>query len=210
MLVEDHNVVAEALEAYLEAGEEIQVVGRAENVADAVRMAARKRPDVVLMDFYLPDGSGADAARAILAEHDGVAVVFLTADEGEETLLAAVEAGAKGYVNKTASGTDIIDSIHRAASGEMLIPAARLAELVGRQRELAQEREEHGRIRGVLTPREMEVLAAMASGTDSHGIAEQLGISFTTVRTHTQSVLEKLGVHSKLEAVRRAEELGLV
>ncbi|MFY9615459.1 MAG: response regulator transcription factor [Candidatus Dormiibacterota bacterium] len=210
LLVEDHNVVAEALEAYLEAGEEIEVVGRAENVVDAIRMAARKRPDVVLMDFHLPDGSGADAARAILADRDSVAVVFLSADEGEATLLAAVEAGAKGFISKTAVGTEIVDALHRAARGEMLIPASRLAELVGRERELAEEREEQQRIRGALTPRELEVLAAMASGSDGRSIAEQLGISFTTVRTHTQSVLEKLGVHSKLEAVRRAEQLGLI
>ncbi len=210
LIVEDLRVLAEGLELVLGRHGDMQVVGLAGTVAEATRMAAEQRPNIVLMDYYLPDGTGAQAATAIRRDLPEVGVVMLTAETNQDSLLAAVEAGACGYLQKTQAASQVVDAVRRAAEGEMLIPAATLAGLVARQRERLHEQSERTRLLAALTPREREILTLMAQGLDNRAIAEQLVISFTTVRGHVQSILQKLGAHSKLEAVARASEYGLV
>ncbi|MGH7777325.1 MAG: response regulator [Candidatus Dormibacterales bacterium] len=209
MIVEDHQVLAEGLELSLERHHDLEVVGLAGTVAQAVEMARAKRPRVVLMDYHLPDGTGAGAAAAIRREVSDVAVVMLSADTSDEAMMAAIEAGACGYLVKSEAAAKVVEAVRRAAEGEMLIPVGVLAGLLARQRQRAQEAAERDRLLGQLTPREREILNLMARGLDNWAIADRLVISFTTVRGHVQNVLEKLGAHSKLEAVARASEAGL-
>jgi DNA-binding NarL/FixJ family response regulator len=210
LIVEDHQVLAEGLELALERHEDVHVVGSAPGIVAGLEIARRESPDVVLMDFHLPDGTGAEAAATIRAELPGVAVVILSADSGEDALVAAVESGACGYLLKSQAASHVVDAVRRAASGEMLIPAATLAGLLSRVRERQTRERELQRLTGHITPREREILNLMAQGLDKNTIAEKLFISFTTVRGHVQNILEKLDAHSKLEAVARASEHGLL
>lgn len=210
LLVEDHRLVAEGLASMLNATPDIRVVGSAATTADAVRLAALEQPVVVVMDSHLRDGAGADVAGRIRADLPGVAIVFLSADESEAAMIAAVRAGACAYLPKSRATADVVDAVRRAAEGEMLIPAAQLAQLLARSHEMARDEEERRRLLESLTRREREVLALMAEGLDNRAIAAELGIGFTTVRGHVQNILEKLDAHSKLEALACAARYALL
>ncbi len=210
LLVDDHRVVVEGLELLIGTNPDLRVVGSAGSVAEAVALAGDRHPDVVVMDYRLGDGTGAEAAAAIRKVQPGAAVVFLSSDDSEEAFLAAVRAGACAYLPKSKAGAEVASAIRRAADGETLIPAGRLAALLARIHERERDQAERNRLLGQLTPREMEVLGLMAEGMDNHAIAEHLGIGFTTVRGHVQNILEKLDAHSKLEAVARAARAGLL
>lgn len=210
LVVDDHAVFARGLTLVLEAAGDLTVVGTAGTVADAVRLAAASCPDVVLLDLRLPDGLGTDAATRILQVHPGVSVVMLSAETGDDTLMTAVEAGASGYLVKSRAAEHVIDAVRRAAAGEMLFEPATLASVIARQRARARAEREAERSRVVLTPRETEVLRLMAEGLDNKSIADRLGIGLNTVRGHVQTVLEKLDAHSKLEAVVKAGQRGLL
>jgi DNA-binding NarL/FixJ family response regulator len=208
LIVEDHRVLAEGLQAVLERHGDLQVIGLAGTVADSARLAAQGQPHVVLMDYHLPDGTGTEAAAAIRASQPNVAVVMLTGDSSEEVLLTAIEVGACGLLPKSQAAEDVVKAVRRAADGEMLIPATVLASLVSRQRQRVRLEAERTSILGKFTPREREVLRLMGQGLDNKAIAARLVISLNTTRSYVQTILEKLGAHSKLEAVARASEYG--
>lgn len=201
LIVEDHPVMAEGLVALLDDEPGLSVLGWVATVTEAAERAARDPLDVALIDYRLPDGTGADAAAAIREHRPGAAVVFLSADDSEQAVLDAVEAGASGYLVKTASGPEIVNAVLRAADGEMLIPAARLASLLTRRRELAQQDAERTRRLESLTPREREILHLMTEGLDNREISQRLFISYPTVRSHVRNILSKMGARSRLEAV---------
>jgi DNA-binding NarL/FixJ family response regulator len=210
LVAEDHQIVAEGLTSLLETYPDMDVLGWFPTVEEVVRCAAEHAPDVAVLDFRLADGTGAQAAAGIRAVSPDTAAVFLSADGSEESLIAAVEAGASGYLIKSAGADDVVDAVRRAAEGEMLIPADRLAALLVRRRELAREHRERGELRESLTAREREVLRLMADGLDNRGMAAHLSVSYDTVRTHVRNVLQKLGARSKLEAVVKASESALL
>jgi DNA-binding NarL/FixJ family response regulator len=210
LIVEDHRLVAEGLAALLVAAGDINVVGTAQTVAEAVRLAGESSPDVVLMDSHLPDGSGAAAAARIRDQRARLPILFLSADSSESAVIAAVRAGACGYLPKSQASADVVTAVRRAAEGEMLIPAAQLATLLARAHEMARDEAERLRLLDALTPREKEVLGLMAEGLDNRAIAADLGIGFTTVRGHVQNILEKLDSHSKLEALAHAARFDLL
>lgn len=210
LIVEDHTLVAEGLAALLEASGDIKVVGRAPSVVDAVRMVVAVNPDVVLMDSHLPDGSGADAAARIRSHRPRLPILFLSADGSDSAMIAAVRAGACGYLPKSQAAADVVTAVRRAADGEMLIPAAQLATLLARSHEMARDEAERRRLLDALTRREKDVLLLMAEGLDNRAIAAELAIGFTTVRGHVQNILEKLDAHSKLEALAHAARYGLL
>lgn len=203
VIVDDHQLVADGLGLLLSNQPDLVVSGYASSVADVAQLAQVTPPDVVVMDFHLQDGTGLDAAVAIRRIHPNARFVFLTRDESDTAWLAAVEAGASAFIHKSRAATDVIDAVRRVGNGASLITPASIAALLGRNRELELKREN-------LSPREREVLRLMAGGRSSRKIAQKLGISYTTVRTHIRSVGMKLGVHSKLEAVVTARELNLV
>jgi two-component system, NarL family, response regulator DevR len=210
LIVEDHKLVAEGISALLVAAGDINVVGTAQTVAEAVRMVDESNPDVVLMDSHLPDGSGAAAAARIRDQRLRLPILFLSADSSESAMIAAVRAGACGYLPKSQASADVVTAVRRAADGEMLIPAAQLAILLARAHEMARDEAERQRLLEALTPREKEVLGLMAEGLDNRAIAAELGIGFTTVRGHVQNILEKLDSHSKLEALAHAARFDLL
>lgn len=201
LIVEDHPIVGEGLVALLAEEPRIRVLGRVATVAQAVQAAAAEPVEVALIDFWLPDGTGAEAAVGVREHRPEVAVVFLSADDSEPAMVAAVEAGAAGYLVKTAAGREIVEAVLRAAEGEMLIPAPKVAALLARRRERAEQEDRRARVLGSLTPREREILTLMAGGLDNRQIAARLHVAYPTVRSHVRRVLQKVGARSRLEAV---------
>jgi len=204
LLVEDHQLVAEGITALLDREGDIQVVGIAGSVKDAVAMSAADHPDVVVMDFRLPDGTGAQAGERIRTQQPRPSLVFVSGDESEDALLLAVQAGASVFLPKSRAAADVVGAVRKAAGGEMMIPATQLAALLARVRERSQEEAERVRLRAEFTPREREVLLLMAHGLDNKTIGRELGLRLTTIRSYVQDILEKLDAHSKLEAVATA------
>ncbi len=209
LVVEDHQVVAEGLVVLLDEHPDLHVVGWAGSVTQAGQMAARYPVDVAVVDYWLPDGTGVDAVAAIRVHRPEVSAVFLSADDSDDAVLAALEAGASGYLVKSTSGADVADAVRRAAEGEILMPARQLAALLARRREDARRQAERSRRIASLTDRERQVLGLMAEGVDNRDMAARLSISYTTVRTHVRHLLQKLGARSKLEAVVKAADWGL-
>jgi DNA-binding NarL/FixJ family response regulator len=210
MIVDDQRIVREGLCALLGREAGIEVVGAVESASEAIEQVAVCRPDVVLMDYSLPGGDGPVATAAIRERHPGVAVVFLSGDDGEDALFAAVEAGAVGYLAKSETMHAVAAAVHRAAAGEMLVPPAVLTRLIQGQRQRARDERNRERLAEDLTARELEILRLMAKGLDNQEIADRLRISYLTVRGHVRNVLQKLGSHTKLAAVARAVQAGLV
>jgi DNA-binding NarL/FixJ family response regulator len=210
LIVDDHPLVARGVEATLQSESDIEVVGIAGTAQEAEEIAKGEAPDVVMMDFRLPDRSGAEAAAAIRSERPEIAVVFLTGDVSDDAIGRAVQSGAVGFLLKGDAPNELAPSIRRAAAGEMLIPADVLAKLLMSQRRIALTQAERAKGIPTFTPRELDVLRLMGQGIESGGIAERLFVELTTVRWHVGHILDKLSVHSKLAAVLRASELGLL
>lgn len=209
LIVEDHQVVAEGLAVLLSDHPELLVVGWAGSVGDVERIAATEPVDVVVADYWLPDGNGVEAVAALRRLQPDVSAVFLSADDSDEVILAALEAGAAGYLVKTAGGADVAAAVRRAIDGEILVPARQLANLLARRREQAHRQAERSRLMDSLTPRERQILGLMAEGLDNREISRQLGVSYATVRSHVRHLLVKLDARSKLEAVVKAADWGL-
>ncbi|HYM97402.1 MAG TPA: response regulator transcription factor [Candidatus Sulfotelmatobacter sp.] len=203
LIVEDHQVVAEGLAALINDQDDMAVVGTAGSVAESITRATELSPDVVLMDFRLGDGTGADAGVAVRQVRPETKLIFLTREDGDAARFAALEAGASAFIHKSRAAQEVVEAIRVVAGGGTLFTPRTIAALLNKRREVESQLER-------LTPREKEVLRLMADGTSSRDIAEQLGISYTTVRTHIRSLGSKLGVHSKLEAIVKARELALV
>ena len=199
LIVEDHQVVAEGLAALINDQRDMTVIGHAGSVADSIARAAELKPDLVLIDFRLTDGTGADAATGIRQVRPETKLIFLTREDSDAARFAALEAGASAFIHKSRAAQDVVDAIRTVADGGTLFTPRSIAQLLNTRREVER-----------LTAREKEVLRLMAEGTSSREIASKLGISYTTVRTHIRSLGSKMGVHSKLEAIVKARELALV
>jgi len=203
LIVEDHLVVAEGLAALINHQSDMKVVGDAGSVAEIFSAATELSPDVVLLDFRLPDGTGAEAAAAIREVRPEAKLIFLTREDTDAARFAAVQAGASAFIHKSKAASEVVEAIRDVARGRMLITPRTIATLIAKRRGIEAQLQS-------LTVREREVLGLMAAGLSSRAIAAKLGISYTTIRTHIRSVGSKLGVHSKLEAIVKARELGLL
>jgi len=210
LVVQDHPLLASAIARVLESEDDMTVVGIARRGAQAAEMAASEKPSVVLMDFRLPDSSGPTAAARIRAAVPEVAIVFHSADESETALLDAIDAGATAYLTKKATADQIVEAVRRASIGEVLIPVALFAKAIARQRKVVTERLAREKLVAEFTPRELDVLRLLAEGVDTGTVAERLGIASHTVEWHVRHLIEKLGVHSKLQAVIAAARMGLI
>ena len=204
LLVDDHAVLAESLSALLGTQADLDVVGTARTLAEAHRLVATSRPDVVLLDVALPDGDGIAEIPALLERHPGARIVVLTGTTSDRVLVAAVEAGAAGFLSKSGGVRRVVDTVRAAAADEAVLPEATLERLVP----LMQQRTEERQVR--LTGREAEVLQLVAEGLTNAAIAERLVVSLHTVRNHVARISRKLGAHSKLEALSIALRQGLV
>jgi two-component system nitrate/nitrite response regulator NarL len=210
LLVQDHPLLASAIAKILDSYGDLSVVGIAGRSDEAATLAAAEKPSVVLMDFRLPDSSGPDAAAKIRSAMPSAAIVFHSADESEAALLDAIDAGATAYLTKSATADQIVDAVRKASIGEVLIPVALFAKAIARQRRLSIELEARKKMYAGFTPREIEVLRLVADGQDTVTVAMRLGIAPHTVEWHVRHLIEKLGAHSKLQAVVTAARLGLI
>ena len=204
LLVDDHPIVRRGIREALDAMEDIRIVGEAATGADAVRLAAALLPDVVLMDLRLPDMLGTQATSLIRSLRPETLVVMITAEADTDALMAALDAGASGYVLKDASPEEIGSSLHHAVEGKTVLPPKLAGELIEKSapREPSTQRD--------LRPRMLQILRALAEGRSSKEIAEELGISSSTVEVHIDRMLLRLGARSRMEAVELARRRGLI
>jgi DNA-binding NarL/FixJ family response regulator len=203
MVVENHQVVSDGLEALVSDQPDMVMTGTASSVAEAIAQARELAPDIVLLDFRLPDGTGAEAGMRIRELLSETRLIFLSRDDSEAAQVAAIEAGASAFVHKSRGADEVIETIRLVSQGQNLITPRTIATLLNKRKTMSAQLQS-------LTPRERDVLRRVAAGVSSRDIARELGISYTTVRTHIRSLGRKLGVHSKLEATAKARELGLV
>jgi DNA-binding NarL/FixJ family response regulator len=210
LVVQDHALLASAIAKVLDSHDDLTVCGIARSGHEAANLAAKEKPSVVLMDFRLPDSSGPVAAAKILSAIPEAVIVFHSAEESEAALLDAIDAGATAYLTKSATADQIIEAVRRASVGEVLIPVALFAKAIVRQRKVVTDRQVREKLLAEFTPRELDVLRLLAEGNDTGALAGRLGIARHTVEWHVRHVIEKLGVHSKLQAVIAAARVGLI
>ena len=206
LIVDDHEIVRLGLRTLLGGRPEFEIIGEATTVAEAEAAASNTRPDVVIMDVRLPDGSGVEACREIKAAYPQTQVVMLTSYPDEDAVEASVVAGASGYLLKQTRGQDLIHAIQTAASGGSLLDAAVTAPLLKRFRRLASG-DEH--TADPLTPQERRVLALIADGQTNREIGTSLHISEKTVKNYVTSLLAKLQLRRRTEAAAFAARRGI-
>lgn len=211
VVADDHPIVRAGIVGLLESEPGIEVIGEAVDGAEAVALAAELRPDLVLMDLRMPVLDGAAATERILAAAGGggpgggTRVLVLTTYETDDHILAAIEAGASGYLLKAAPQEEILAGIRSVAAGETVLAPSIAAKLVRRVRADAS-----APAVPTLSPRELDVLRLVADGRSNPEIARTLHIGEATVKTHLLHVFEKLEVNDRTRAVTRAMELGLL
>jgi DNA-binding NarL/FixJ family response regulator len=204
MIVDDHALFRRGLEMVLEEEQDIELVGQASDGAEAVEKAAESLPDVVLMDIRMPRSSGIEACRAMKEAAPSAKIVILTISDEEEDLFEAIRAGASGYLLKDIPLDEVADAVRAVHGGQSLINPSMAGKLLTEFATLAR-RDDGERAQEVpaprLTEREMQVLKLVARGMNNRDIAKELFISENTVKNHVRNILEKLQIHSRMEAV---------
>jgi DNA-binding NarL/FixJ family response regulator len=207
IIVDDHILFREGLAAIIRSETDIEIMGHAGSVQEAIELVKTLKPDLVLMDFGLPDGTGVDATRAILKEYPQCKIIFLTMSEEDEHLFAAIRSGAKGYLLKNMRPSKLISTLRSVQQGESALSRSMTLRLM---EELARTKESSQTGDPTLTRREMEVLRELASGVSNQEIASHLFISENTVKYHVHSILEKLNLSDRRDAAIYARERGLI
>jgi len=205
-VVDDHPVFRHGLISILGKYREFQVIGDAANGPEAVAKIVELRPDIVIMDIFMSGGGGVEATAVLQQKLPEVKVLILTVSNSEDDLFEAIKAGAKGYLLKTISVTELIESILLVAKGEAIVSPSMAVRLLEEFKEVTKERikkEPHG-----LSQRENEVLQIAAKGASNKEIATKLFISETTVKAHLRSILEKLHARNRAQAVGMAAAKG--
>jgi DNA-binding NarL/FixJ family response regulator len=204
MIVDDHALFRRGLEMVLEEEQDIELVGQASDGTEAVEKAAESLPDVVLMDIRMPRSSGIEACRAMKEAAPSAKIIILTISDEEEDLFEAIRAGASGYLLKDIPLDEVADAVRAVHGGQSLINPSMAGKLLTEFATLAR-RDGEERAQEVpaprLTEREMQVLKLVARGMNNRDIAKELFISENTVKNHVRNILEKLQIHSRMEAV---------
>ena len=199
LLVDDHALVRRGFRRMLDDDETLEVVGEASNGAEAVQLAEKLRPQVIVMDCQLPELTGVAATRIILRSHPETAILMLSMHAEDTLVRQALDAGARGYVLKNANDLDLASAIKNVAAGKSVIdPQLQRAETLKGERDTA------------LTARELEVLQHIVAGKSNKEIASQLDLSVNTVSVHRANIMERLGIHKTAELVVYAIRNGLV
>jgi two-component system response regulator DevR len=198
LIVDDHEVVRVGLRTVLSQEPNLVVAGEAFTMAGAIRLAKKLNPDLILMDLRLPDGSGVEACREILAAQPGTRVIFLTSYSDDDSVLAAVLAGAHGYVLKEINSAALIDAIHNVAHGHSILDPSVTERALTWLRDLGKE----GRIPGTerLSPQEERVVMLVAEGQTNKEIAATLKLSDKTVKNYLANVFQKLHITRRAQA----------
>lgn len=210
LIADDHAMVRRGMRDFLELHDDLDVIGEAVDGAEAVDLALRLQPDVVVMDLLMPVQDGIAATAAIKAARPDVEVVALTSFVEEGRVIAAIEAGASGFLLKDADADDLAAAIRAAAAGEVHLDPA-VAGIVARRmrtRPDAADGGDRGDPLASLTVREREVLGGVARGLSNRAIADELGITERTARTHVSNILAKLGLASRTQAALFAVQHG--
>jgi NarL family two-component system response regulator LiaR len=203
MLVDDHNVVRSGLATFLKAYEDLELVGEAKNGREAVSLCHKHRPDVILMDLMMPEMDGIAATRAILADYPNTKIIAMTSFEDEELVHGVLAAGAISYLIKNVTSDELAKAIREAVSGKPTLSPEAARVLINATRPT-------GRPSYDLTEREVEVLNLVVQGQSNRQIADNLVISLATVKAHMSSILAKLQVSSRSEAIAFAIKNKLV
>jgi DNA-binding NarL/FixJ family response regulator len=201
LIVDDHRVLAELLAEALSRDDDIVVLGTVGTSAEAVAAASSTRPDVVVLDYDLPDAEGVGTLTALNEAVPSARILILTSYSSPVVLNEVMDAGADGFVTKRNGSAEILAAVHAVASDQTPVSADMMRSVVGSTA---------GRLGTDLTERELEILRIASLGRSNKAIAEELHLSVNTVRNHMQHVLTKLGAHSKLEAAAIAARIGIL
>jgi two-component system, NarL family, response regulator DevR len=202
-LLDDHEVVRRGLRDLFEAEGDIEVVGESGSATEATRRIPALAPDVAVLDARLPDGHGVDVCRDVRSVDPSIAALILTSYDDDEALLAAVLAGAAGYVLKQVGSGDLVDAVRRAARGESLLDPALVQRVIDRTRHAGDPPAELRE----LTDQERRILALVAEGLTNRQIAERMFLAEKTVKNYVSSVLAKLGLERRTQAAILATRL---
>ena len=206
LIADDHPVVREGLSTMLSRERDIQVVGEAENGTEAIKKARELQPDIILMDLRMPEVDGVEAMRQIKVKNPDMKFIVLTTYDNDEYIFKGIEAGARAYLLKDAPREELFKAIRAVHKGKSLIEPAVAGKLLDRFAELSRQ----VRAPEVLSEREVEVLIHIAKGAGNKLIATSLCIGESTVKTHIQSIFQKLGVNHRTEAVTEAIKKGII
>ncbi|MCC5841332.1 MAG: response regulator transcription factor [Opitutales bacterium] len=198
LVADDHPVVRDGLVSILAMQEDMKVVAQAEDGEEAVAAFEQTRPDVLVLDLRMPRLDGIEVVQRVLTAHPGSKILIVTTYQTDEDIYRCLKSGALGYILKDSNRETIIEAVREVAAGQSYTPARIASRLV---RQLAQN---------PLTPRELDVLQHVASGLANKQVAEALGVSEGTVKTHLKSILEKLRAQSRTEAVTLARKQGIL
>ena len=206
VIADDHPLVRSGMRALLMAADDMEVVGEAATGGEAVRLATTARPDVVVMDLRMPELNGIEATRRILETDPGIRILVVTLFEDDDSVFAALRAGARGYVLKEANEVEVLRAIRTVGNGDAIFSAPIAQRLISF---FAAPRPEPALPFPELTEREREILHVIAQGRSNAEIAQSLAISLKTVRNYISSIFSKLQVADRAQAIVRAREAGL-
>src|SRR6185436_7943127 len=196
LIVDDHDILRYGVRALLRKHSDLEVVGEADSVADAIRKAESLLPEVVLMDARLPDGSGIDACREILSDNPRIRVLFFSAYSDKQTVLMTMVAGAHGHVSKDLELTTLVGAIRRVAAGETVIEESLRAEVLA----LLSSSSARARLQSALSPQEERVMTLVVEGRTNKDIAAALALSDKTVKNYLYNAFQKLGIERRTQA----------
>lgn len=207
LIVDDHLVVREGLKLLIETSDKYVIVGEAENGRIAIDLVKKLKPDVILMDLYMPVMSGLEAITELRRTNPEIPIVILTTYNEDQLMMKGIEAGAKGYLLKDTGVENLFESIDSAIRGETLLQPEITERIQNYKTKLLKEQ---SKSKVMLTPREMTILQAIARGSTSKEIAYDIGIAERTVKSKLTSIYNKLGVDSRTEAVVVAIQSGII
>jgi DNA-binding NarL/FixJ family response regulator len=210
LVIDDQILFREGLMSLLRSTPDFQLVGYAGSVHEGREQALLYKPDIILMDFSLPDGTGLDATRAILAELPETKIVFLTVHESDENLFAALRLGAKGYMLKDISSSDLLASLRALNRGEKAVSRKMMSRIMDEFAHTPPPDSENSLALMRLSPRELDVIREIETGATNLEIAQHLFLSINTVRHHMRNVLGKLGLKNRRELAAFARKHGLI
>ncbi len=195
-LLDDHEIVREGVRALFEGADDMEVVGEAGTVAEALARIPPTHPDVAIHDVQHPDGSGVEVCRDVRSDNPGIRCLMLTSFADDEALFEAVVAGAAGYLLKQVRGTDILDAVRKVAAGQSLLDPTLVSRVIDRMRRPPAEDERLAR----LTGQERKILALISEGLTNRQIAERMFLAEKTVKNYVSNLLAKLGMERRTQA----------